>query len=174
VDQSNDWVAFLKAAQEIEKEYHRELDNNKKLTVKLQAITKEYEALNRSYLEAKRNLTDLRAETERLKSVYPVYDLLKAKEAEVVRMKKALARIEEGHPEWAAIEAMVKAHVIELNELRDILQDVEERFKVQLERIQASVFSSNETDSFETDSFKESQPSPSGNEPKKFVRVPEH
>lgn len=91
---------------------------------------------NQSYpVHLQKTLEDLRAETEKLRAFYPLRDLLLAKQAEVDRMKKALQEIPLDHPERRTIETMVKSHIVERDEIRNLIDEAEGRFQAQLQAI---------------------------------------
>lgn len=123
-------------------------------------------------IKMRASLLQLHEETERLRAVYPVYDLLAAKQTEVDRMKKALTTVSRDHPERKIVESMVKSHIIERDELRWIVQDAESRFKLQIERIQAELSSLLDDDTASCTPIK--QGFSQGGNSKKSIRVPEH
>jgi hypothetical protein len=168
IDLPENWESFVRAAQQIEKEYLIELEKNKKLNAELQLVRAECDAIRRQYVEeyhraqelealqktssggkkkktaspsstlgseVKKLLQNLKEETERLKSIHPLQDLFNAKQIEIDRMKKALKIVSKEHPDRTAMESLVKAHIIERDELRELIQEAEERFRAQLDRI---------------------------------------
>jgi hypothetical protein len=91
-------------------------------------------------------LKEIRIDIERMKASYPIFDLVAAKEAEVDRMKKALQAIPRNHSERKSIESMVKAHIIERDQLRRIAEDAENRFEQQLAKIETATLVSEQQD----------------------------
>jgi hypothetical protein len=154
---TTEWETFLQAAKEIEKDYSQEIEKNKKLNKEYKQLKESYDQLQQRYLEVSKQLQEVRFETngkqssknfqkkilefqkeiEKLRSVYPLLDLLEAKQAEVKRMKKAMEDIPREHPERKAIEAMVKAHIVERDELNVLVEKAEERFKQQYLKIES-------------------------------------
>jgi hypothetical protein len=148
-----DWEAFVLASEKIEQQYTKQLELNKKLNAEVQIYRAECETLRKELASLKgskkkrnshatlspdlqKQLDFLKRETERLKSIYPIFDLLKAKQAEVERMKKALQQIPKDHPDRSAAESMVKAHIVERDELRLLIEEAENRFKAHHDQIQ--------------------------------------
>jgi hypothetical protein len=109
---------------------------------------------NHSHLQ--KTLEELRAETERMRAFYPLRDLLHAKQAEVDRMKKALQDVPADHPERSTIESMVKSHIVERDEIRNLIDEAEVRFQAQLQVIDETL----QTLPSETSDHKEILPVP--------------
>jgi hypothetical protein len=86
----------------------------------------------------RKTLHSLREETEKLRIVYPVHDLLVAKEVEVEKIGKALASVSEAHPEFESFELRLKTHLQELDELRSLAATADQRFKRQILRIRTA------------------------------------
>lgn len=126
MNQNKDWETFLQAAQEVENDYLSELKKNKKLSTLLEAEKTNLQNVQREF---KCRLNELKRETDKLKKIYPLYDLLLAKQKEVERMKKSLEQISMDHPERKVIEDLVKFHVIERDELKEVIEIAEKRFE---------------------------------------------
>lgn len=88
-------------------------------------------------------LQALQKETERLRSIYPLYDLLEAKRLEGEKARSLITQplvsppSLTGDESQARAEALLQAHEFEENEIRLIIQRAEERFQLQFERIEA-------------------------------------
>ena len=137
----------MKTVQEIER-----------LSSKLRELKKENDLLLRKYslsekqvrvLEVELNtkigsnqfrktLHCLKEETERLRSVYPIEDLLAAKELEVKKSGQALASLTEAHPAFESFDLRLRTHTQELDELRKIASKADERFRRQILRIRTA------------------------------------
>lgn len=133
-----DWDIFLKAAQQVEKDYLTEVEKNKVLSAELQKAKAEIRQLVaklQSAQQSSQKLGQLEEEVQKLKANYPIQDLLEAKQVEVERMKKALAAVAIDHPDRKVIESMVKAHIIERDKLKYLAQEAESRFQIQLQQI---------------------------------------
>ncbi|MEO5970920.1 MAG: hypothetical protein ABIQ95_13410 [Bdellovibrionia bacterium] len=86
----------------------------------------------------RKTLHSLKEETERLRAVYPVEDLLAAKELEVEKTSKALASVTEAHPEFSSFDLRLRTHTQERDELRKIVSKADERFRRQILRIRTA------------------------------------
>lgn len=90
--------------------------------------------------EEKRKFRTLAAqmyqEVEYLRQVHPLKGILAAKQAELERVKKSLRRIPRGHRDRAGAEAMVKAHVVERDQLIELVEATETRLNQELQQIQ--------------------------------------
>ncbi len=71
-------------------------------------------------------------EVEYLKKVYPLFDLLEAKEAEIRHYRALLDRVPPSHPDRATMEAAVQAHMAERNEIRMIAEEGRRRLDQEL------------------------------------------
>lgn len=78
-------------------------------------------------------------EVEYLRQVHPLKGMLMAKQAEMERLKKAMAQVPRGSAERAQIEQLVKAHVVERDQVRELLQATEERLVRQLASIEEAM-----------------------------------
>jgi chromosome segregation ATPase len=155
VDRPEDWEIFWKASEEIELNYHLEVEKTQSLRgdlsqAKIQIqnldalLKKEKEAHQKSTHELsglrskveKLSLlaNQVRKENEKLKTVHPIRDLWTAKELEIDRLKKALGTISKGHSERAAILAIVQAHELQRDELKWLLDEAEQRLEEQSKR----------------------------------------
>jgi hypothetical protein len=92
-------------------------------------------------------LSKLKEETEKLKSIYPLYDVLASKQIEVERMEGALQGVALDHPEREAIENMVKAHQAEREELKWLIQQAEHRFLRHFDQIRVAQMVGSEKES---------------------------
>jgi hypothetical protein len=122
--------------------------------------------LTDKYLDEKRKVEDLQAkfeklrlELEGLRSVSPIHDLLMAKQAEVDRMKKALGTVPRGHPDRQAIESMVKAHIVERDALREMLQVAQARFENLKDQISEALAPESKVNGTKKGSRRKSSPS---------------
>jgi hypothetical protein len=114
------------------------------LEVELANLRIEHEMLVKKFDE-------LYAETEKLRSTYPIYDLVTAKEVEVERLEQSLEQFSLDHPDRRGAEELVRSHIIERDELRTILQRAEKRLKLQLEKIQNAAYSAGTAPSVSSD-----------------------
>jgi hypothetical protein len=130
----------------------------KNLSSELQKLRKERDELHSSYLlsekraeeleqalkgkmgssEFRKTLHVLKEETEKLRSVYPLQDLLAAKEVEVVEIGRALASVTEAHPEFESFDLKLRTHVRERDALRSLALKATERFNRQILRIRTA------------------------------------
>lgn len=134
MNKEQEWNFFLQAAKEVESDYQLEVEKVKKLTAEIALFQKKYWDEKKKTEELTLNLNDLKKEIDRLRSIYPLQDLLAAKQAEVDRVKKAWQSIAREHPEHDVIESMVKAHIMERDQLRKLLRTAEERFQMLFEQ----------------------------------------
>ncbi len=171
MDDQTDWNAFLKAAKEVEAKYLLELEKNRALLEQISSIKRGSSQTGVAELQKQFNLVlkGLREECERLKTTYPVFDLLAAKQIEVDRMKKAFHALSDGHSDRKAIEGMVKAHIIERDELLKIAEEAESRLQKQLDKIHASYLKASRGQPSRGDSESQEKSPP----PIEWVRVPE-
>lgn len=109
-------------------------------------------------------LDKFKVELEHLRTIYPIRDLLSAKQAEVERMKKALEKVSRNHPERATVESLVKSHIVERDQLRVLLKDAEQKFQSLWGKISDELESGF---SVSEEAGHEEQPS------EKFIRAPE-
>ena len=155
MERPQDWEIFWKASEEVELNYHLEVEKNQALRgelnqaqIQLKALQgllqKERESQKQSQLELARVrdalqkfaplLSQIRKEHEKLQSLYPIQDLWAAKQLEVDRLKKSLDSLPEKHEDREAIRACVAAHNTQLDELKWILDEAEARFDEQIRR----------------------------------------
>jgi len=78
----------------------------------------------------------LYTEVEYLRQVYPIRGLLAAKDAELVRVKKALRHVPPNHPDRASIERIVSDHQAERNQIERVAKEMEERLNEQSRSMQ--------------------------------------
>ncbi len=129
-----------------------------KLSVELQKLHQEHDLLHEKYslseqrvqkLEEelktqigpnhfRKTLHALKEETEKLRSVYPVQDLLAAKELEIKKTDKTLASVTKTHPQFEFFDLTLRVHLEELEELRVLATKADERFKRQILRIRTA------------------------------------
>jgi hypothetical protein len=142
VSNTKDWDSFLKMVGEVEK--------TKKLESELSLLKTEYDKLYKKYFDQfDAELKKIKLDVEKMKTSYPILDLVSAKEAEVDRMKKALQTVPRNHADRKAIESMVKAHIVERDQLRRIAEEAENRFDQHLEKIEtASLMAAQEQEEF--------------------------
>lgn len=80
----------------------------------------------------------LRLEIEKLRLIYPLYDLLALKQFEIERLKKALNLIEQEHPEYRKLELIISDHFEEREVMKSLIANMEIRFNRYLDRTQAA------------------------------------
>lgn len=80
-------------------------------------------------------LSKLRLEVEKLRSIYPLYDLLVFKQTEIERLTKAFNLISQEHPEYFKLESIIADHFEELEALKSLIEKMEIRFNRFLDQI---------------------------------------
>lgn len=105
----------------------------------------------------------LRVQLEELRTVHPLRDLLRAKDLEIIRIKKAFQNVAKDHAEHHTIEGLVLDHLTEREELRNILKEAELKFDQFLTQV---IKAQNTTQTNEIDVWKPKVSAP--------VRAPEY
>ncbi|MGZ3687341.1 MAG: hypothetical protein ACXVCH_06585 [Bdellovibrionota bacterium] len=97
------------------------------------------EALEKEKHQFRQVASILHREVEYLRTVYPLRDLLMAKQAELERLKKGMNAIPQGHPDRKSAEALVRAAIAERDEVRRVAEEGERRIQAEMERIQRAM-----------------------------------
>ncbi len=116
---------LVKAARELEHEYQEVLGHAEQLRAILNSERTRFQKL----------ATHLYLEVEHLKKVHPLRGLLAAKQAELERLKVGMKRIPAGN-ERTRVEAMIKDHIRERDEIWRLLEKAEQEIANQLTRIE--------------------------------------
>ncbi len=156
VDRPEDWEIFWRASEEVELNYHLEVEKCQGLSgeltqLKIQVqnlemlLQKEKEPRQRAQLEIftlQRQhekmsawVKQIQKENEKIKSVYPIHDLWTAKQLEIDRLRTSLDALPKSHPDLPVILALIQAHEVQRDELKWLLEDAERRFEEQSKRI---------------------------------------
>jgi myosin heavy subunit len=132
--------------------------NFEQVTEELSRLKKNYAELEKKYLEAveiagqltadaevdlspnhfRKTLQILRAETEKLRDLYPLQDFLKAKEIEVEKTSQALSALDQSRSEFKGLAIRLKILIQERDELQELAILAEEQFKRHLLRIRTA------------------------------------
>lgn len=103
-------------------------------------LLRKYDALYRQLTAEQKKFRLLAAqlfrEVEYLRQIHPLKGILAAKQAELTRVKKSLAQIAPSHPERKRAEQLVKSHVVERDEVIELLRSTESRLLSQLAKIE--------------------------------------
>lgn len=103
-------------------------------------LLQKYDSLYKQHLTEQKRFRLLAAqlfrEVEYLRQVHPLKGVLAAKQAELTRVKKSLTQIAPSHPDRKRAEQLVKSHVVERDEIIDLLRATEERLLSQLAKIE--------------------------------------
>lgn len=139
-------VAEVRATSEALKEEvrqaHEEYDRLYRKSSQRDSMPPREDAKARAERERERNrfreiVGLMHREVEYLKKVYPLFDLLEAKEAEIRHYRSLLERVPPQHPDRPAMEAAVQAHLAERNEIRMIAEEGRKRLDGELADMQA-------------------------------------
>jgi chromosome segregation ATPase len=90
----------------------------------LKKMKQKMEELSRVHDQSKNNSAHLKKELERLKTVYPLRDLIKIKEGQIEATQKDLAQIPDVHPEKKRLEGLLAGMIREKEALRRIAQEM--------------------------------------------------
>lgn len=103
-------------------------------------LLQKYDALYKQNVAEQKRFRTLAAqlfrEVEYLRQVHPLKGVLAAKQAELNRVKKSLKQIGAQHPDRKRAEQLVKSHIVERDEIIDLLRVTEERLLAQLAKIE--------------------------------------
>ncbi len=156
MERPEDWEIFWKASEEIEFNYHLEVEKSKSLVGDLgqtrvrmqnleallhqereahQATKKQLSRVQPTYERLKALAIQIRNENQKIHQVYPIQDLWAAKQIEIDRLKKSWEALPKNHSDRNSILALIEAHEQQRDELKWLLDDAEHRFEEQIKRL---------------------------------------
>jgi polyhydroxyalkanoate synthesis regulator phasin len=148
VELTEDLNILWKASQEIEESYCQEVEKNKHLVSEVQRLGKIIQTLETRWVTEKEShrfqarIQELESQVEKiqtdnvkLQTLYPIRDLLSAKQMELDRLQKSLQLMPPDHADREPAEAILEFHRQECDELQCLWANVQLRFQVQNHRV---------------------------------------
>lgn len=157
VESPEDWEIFWKASEEMEFNYHLELEKGQELRGELnqaknliqnlesllqketgdrQCAQGELARVQNQLQKFSLLVKQIVREHEKIKALYPLHDLWVAKQLEIDRLKRSAELLPPGQSEMSLIQALIQTHESQRDELKWLLEDAEARFAEQSKRIE--------------------------------------
>lgn len=157
VESPEDWEIFWKASEEMEFNYHLELEKGQELRGELNQAKNLIQSLESLLQKEKGDRESAQGELakvqsqfqkfsllakqmvkehEKIKALYPLHDLWVAKQLEIDRLKRSAELLPPGQSEMSLIQALIQTHESQRDELKWLLEDAEARFAEQSKRIE--------------------------------------